>query len=108
MPAWLEKNEDYLAELLVAMAKCVEYSFDKVYIKKGIYSPEGHAQEYFEFLAIRKGLLELIQNKRSLYTMLVPQNADKATEMQTNLSNVLSGTQSLKVIFKPDDNTPNQ
>src|SRR5271165_1378259 len=33
-----------------------------------------------------ESLLELLQNQRCLYTMLVPQNADTATEIQTNLS----------------------
>jgi hypothetical protein len=103
LSSWLEKNQDYLAELLVAMGECVGYSFDKVYMKKGIYSPEGHAAEYFDNWAIRTSLRELLQNQRSLYTMLVPQNPDVAKEFETNLSNVLKGSQALKVVFKADD-----
>lgn len=100
MPSWLEKNEDYLAALLVAMGECVGYSFDKVYIKKGIYSPEGHAHEYFENLTIRRGFLELLQNKRSLYTMIVPQNPEVAADFQTNLSSVIKGSQPLRIVVE--------
>lgn len=103
MQSWLEKNEDYLADLLVAMGECVGHSFDRVYIKKGIYSPEGHAQEFFENVALRKSFLELLQNKRSLYTMLVPQNPEVATDFQTNLSNVIKGTQPLRVVVESDE-----
>lgn len=103
MPTWLSKNEDCLAELLVAMSKYFGHSFDTVYIKKGIYSPEGHATEYFDNVAIRTSLRELLQNQCALYTMLVPQNPQVAQEFQTNLSNVVSGKQPLQVIVKEPD-----
>lgn len=88
------------------MAKCFGHSFDTVYIKKGIYSPEGHATEYFDNVAIRTSLRELLQNQRAIYTMLVSQNPDVAQQIQKNLSSVLSGSQPLQVVFKSDDASP--
>jgi hypothetical protein len=60
MPTCLDKNQDYLADLLVAMSNYFGHSFDAVYIKKGIYSPEGPATEYRDNVAIRTSLRELL------------------------------------------------
>jgi hypothetical protein len=99
---WQSKNEDYLADLLVAMGKCFGYNFDRVYIKKGIYSPEGHAKDELENRAIRFLLLELLQGKRSIPTdtKLIPADEDAADfgkKLQHAISEFLAGQATLPV-----------
>src|ERR1700730_5892479 len=106
LQSWIDKGQDYLADLLVAMGQCLGYSFDRVHIKKGIYSPQGHEKEFAENQAFRAWLIELLQGKRALPTMIVPQNFELARETQTNLLNVLNGSQSLRVSFKSDEDPP--
>jgi uncharacterized protein DUF6680 len=66
LPAWSQKNQDLLADLLHDMGKAVGYNFDKVQIRRGIYSPMGHANLEFETQAIRKLTLEILAGRRAL------------------------------------------
>ena len=55
-----ERATDLLANLLVAMGQTLDYSFDKVYVKKGCYYPEGLGNIEQEQHAVRKGLLNIL------------------------------------------------
>lgn len=56
----LERADEFLSELLVRMGTSLGYSFDKVYVKKGWYYPEGLGDMENEQHALRKGLLRII------------------------------------------------
>ena len=56
----LEKAEELVAELLVKMGKKLGYDFDKVYVKKGCYYPEGLGNIEQEWHAVRRQLLNLL------------------------------------------------
>jgi hypothetical protein len=43
LPAWSEKNQELLANLLHDMGKAVGYDFDTVHLKRSAYTPLGHA-----------------------------------------------------------------
>jgi hypothetical protein len=60
---WSEKADDFLAELLYEMGKTLGFNFDKVKIKRGIYSPKGHGEEWIDNLQIRKGLCNILTGK---------------------------------------------
>jgi hypothetical protein len=66
IPAWTQKNQDLLANLLHEMGLAVGYKFDKVQILRGIYSPKGHAQIELENQLIRRFLIELLAGHRTL------------------------------------------
>jgi hypothetical protein len=53
-----EKANDLVAVLLAAMGKCLGYDFDKVYLKKGGYYPEGLVNVEAEQHALRRQVLE--------------------------------------------------
>src|SRR5208337_4223304 len=55
-----ERAEELLSEMLVRMGNSLGYSFDKVYVKKGWYYPEGLGDMEQEGHALRKGLLRII------------------------------------------------
>jgi hypothetical protein len=56
----IEKSTDLLAEMLMIMGRGLGYSFDKVYIKKGFYYPEGLGNIEAEQHALRRSLLALL------------------------------------------------
>jgi hypothetical protein len=59
----LEKAEDLLAELLVKMGRTLGYDFDKVYVKKACYYPEGLGNIEQELHALRGALLNLLSGQ---------------------------------------------
>jgi hypothetical protein len=56
---WLEKGDDLLADLLYAMARALGYHFDKVTIKRNVYTPVAHGQLEDDLTVIRKGFVEV-------------------------------------------------
>jgi len=54
------KAEELISEMLVKMGNSLGYSFDKVFVKKGWYYPEGLGDMEQENHALRKGLLRII------------------------------------------------
>jgi hypothetical protein len=59
----VDRSNDLLAEMLMRMGKGLNYDFDKVYIKKGFYYPEGLGNIEAEQHALRRGLLALLSGK---------------------------------------------
>ncbi len=59
----LEKANDLLADLLVAMGKTLGYDFDRVYVKKAFYYPEGLVNIEQEQRALRKAVLNLLSGQ---------------------------------------------
>lgn len=66
MDAWIDKGKDLLANLLHEMGKGLGYEFDKVHLKKNIYSPSGHARIEMEQDNIRKGLIEILYHNKTI------------------------------------------
>ena len=105
LPAWSEKNNDYLAELLQAMGSCFGYEFDKVHIKRGIYSPEGHTRDEIEQKALRFYALEILSGRKPLSTMasIMPANEEAAAfgqKLQQSLSDYIDGKKDFTVRIK--------
>lgn len=63
---WNTKRVDLLVELLHKMAQVLNYDFDKTHIKNSSYAPAVHGNIEDEQRDIRKGVIELLQGKRSL------------------------------------------
>jgi hypothetical protein len=55
-----DKVNELVPALLAAMGKCLGYDFDKVYLKKGGYYPEGLFNVELEQHALRRQLLEVL------------------------------------------------
>lgn len=60
---WVDRSEELLIDLLYKMAKEVGYSFDKVSLKRGIYSPRAHGELEEQFKSIREGGWRLLMVK---------------------------------------------
>lgn len=61
-----EQVGELTAALLAEMAKVLEYDFDKVYLKKGVYYPEFLGNVEVEQHALRRAVLELLAGKRRI------------------------------------------
>lgn len=59
----IERSTDLLAEMLRKMGEGLGYDFDKVYIKKGFYYPEGLGNIEAEQHTLRRSLLALLSGK---------------------------------------------
>ena len=68
--AWSTKSQDCLVDLLYTMGRVLNYDFDKVQLKKGAYTPQGHAD--IEKSLIRRGTLDLLYGERALPVEFIP------------------------------------
>ena len=87
IPIWSAKNEELLVNLLFEMGKSLGYSFEKLLIKRNIYSPVGHATIEREQENLRKNLNEVLDGQRIIPMTLV-QDVQQI-ENQTNLQNIM-------------------
>lgn len=63
---WKERRVDLLTALLLQMGRSLDYEFDEVHIKKGIYSPEAHGRIEDENMLIRGGLIRVLYGDAAL------------------------------------------
>lgn len=63
---WGSRNVDFLVALLHAMADDVGYSFDKVSLKRGAYSPIAHGTLEQQHEDLRKALLSVFKGDQPL------------------------------------------
>jgi len=84
LTVWFARNEELLANLLYEMGQSLGYTFDKVLIKRNIYSPVGHERVERENEQIRKGLLNVLNSETAIpMTIIIDQEAlNKQTELQ--------------------------
>lgn len=66
LTASAEKSNELLTDLLYEMAKSLNFDFDKVHLKRGAYIPKGHADFELEQNFIRRSLVELFLEKKSI------------------------------------------
>lgn len=84
---WLAKNEELLANLLYEMGLSLGYAFDKVLIKRNIYSPVGHATIEKENEQIRQGLIEILNSERAVPMTII--SDEEVLRRQNELQNVM-------------------
>ena len=77
LSAWSSRSQDCLVDLLHAMGQALNYQFDKVHLKKGAYTPKGHADIEVEQSLLRRGALELFYGQRALPVRAVDQTQPK-------------------------------
>lgn len=75
-----EKSKELLIDLLYKMAKVLNYDFDKVHLKRGVYIPKGHAEMEMDQFIIRKNLLDLFSGKKPMPIKIVNASEKKQTE----------------------------
>jgi hypothetical protein len=86
---WVQRTEELLAALLQSMSESLGYDFDPVQIRRGAYSPEGHATVEFELQLLRKMVLECLGGNRKVAVTLVPKDEQAAKQGERFLGGVL-------------------
>lgn len=68
---WTDKGNDLFTELLYKMSQSLNYSFDKVHLKKSVYWPRAHSELEADQIIIRKGLVDLFDKNRPIPISIV-------------------------------------
>ena len=75
-----EKALDFLSELLLRMGKSLGYDFDKVYLRKGWYYPEGLGDIEREQHSLRKSLLRVLNGNSRLPVSVFEQRFEELSK----------------------------
>lgn len=108
LAVWTARNDELFINLLFAIAKDVHYKFDRVQLKKAVYSPQAHGDLELEQNMIRKLVLKLLSGKNALKMDVASFPADEnalKTQLAANkaLSDALTGKGTLNVTIKHDE-----
>ena len=68
--AWVRAGDNLFIELLYEMARSLGYHFDKVRLRKGIYSPKGYGELELDQKIIRENLVAILSGKKPLPILL--------------------------------------
>lgn len=84
---WAKKNEDLLADLLYEMGQSLGFKFDKVLIKRNVYSPVGHVKMELEQEQIRNSMLEILSGDKGFPITLISDSdaIKKQEELQSTM-----------------------
>ena len=74
---WLENGDNLFTRLLHSLSRYFGYEFDEVHLKKGIYSPQGHSELELDQITVRKGLVNLFEQKFALPIVIVEPSKNK-------------------------------
>jgi hypothetical protein len=86
---WSARNEELLANLLYEMGISLGFSFDKVLIKRNVYSPQGHANIENENNLIRRGLIGLLNDELKLPVSMTNLGDEESIKKQQELQDLL-------------------
>ena len=67
LPRWTDKSDDLLTDLLYEMSQALQYNFDKLALKKNIYSPQAHGELEMDEYLLRKYVVEMMAGKRPIW-----------------------------------------
>jgi hypothetical protein len=63
---WGLRAEELLTDLLYEMSQCLGYDFDKVTIKRNVYTPRGHGELELDQHVLRKALVDILIGRKAL------------------------------------------
>jgi hypothetical protein len=111
---WDDEAAKLLANLLIKMSEAFSYKFDAVQVKKGAYSPQGHATTELELQLLRRFVLEWLAGDRKVSVSIVPKDDEAAKQGQlfmAGITGIIEGKKQIKVelVSRPDgDDKPNK
>lgn len=97
-----ERAMDFLSGLLEALGKALGYDFNKVQLKRGVYYPQGHADDASARANIRDNLVKVLKGEQPIHMAVVhfpvsEEAMNKQKDVQSALLKTLSGEMPLKV-----------
>lgn len=105
---WSEKKNDQLSDLLYEMSESLGFDFDKVHIKKAGYIPQAYADQQDETDFIRRQLVDVFLNKKSIPMAVTDFPTDKEAlenqkELHKLMKNHYEGKASLSIKLEPEN-----
>jgi len=99
LEAWIMRGDELFTDLLFDMSHAVGYDFDKVHLKRSIYSPKAHGDEESDQRIIRENLVAILSGNKPIPISLIvsPDNLAKQAEFQALFQEFLNGTRTVKV-----------
>jgi hypothetical protein len=99
---WGTKGDELFTDLLYEMSRYLGYDFDKVYLKRSIYTPQAHFDQDQAQLIIRDSLVKILSGEQAIPMNVVSfpvseKALAKEDEVQTRLIECLEGKAVLKV-----------
>lgn len=106
---WIEKQNELLIVMLSAMAADLNLRYDRALLRNGAYIPRGHTDLESEQQKLRHLAIEVLSSKRPLAMDITnfpfsEEVANSQINLQTNLSELLSGENHIKVRIEPENN----
>ncbi len=88
LPIWASKRDDLFVSLLHTISIDVGYSFDRVLLKNGAYTPVAHGDYFNEIANLRKFGIEVLEGKRAIKMDInsLPQPAQQQPAPQTQVA----------------------
>ena len=99
LQSWSVQKDELFIGLLYEMSRCVGYDFDKVHLKRSIYSPRAHGEEELDLKIIRENLVAILSGNKAIpMTVIVPDDTLRAqATLQTSLQEFYDGKRVVKV-----------
>jgi hypothetical protein len=96
---WVSKKDDLLADMLYEISIAVGYDFDKVYLKRSIYLPRAHGNQFLDNEIIRHNLAQILDGKKPLPMRLVTteETQQEQKSIQNKYVEILDGNRTIKV-----------
>ena len=63
---WTDKKTDKHADLLFAMGQSLGYKFERTYIKRSMYYPQGYINIETDNSLIREGIIAILQGRQQI------------------------------------------
>lgn len=84
---WMASGDELFTNLLYSIALDVGYNFDRVQLKKGVYSPIAHGDFENEQATIRKGIISLLggQSALNMNVVGIPTVPETTANVQTEI-----------------------
>jgi len=99
---WFRTKEELFVDLLYEMARSLGYQFDRVHLKRGIYSPQAHDFVERQQREISANLAEILRGDKAIPMKMVSfpgleDARDKQAALQTQVLEFLDGRRAVKV-----------
>jgi hypothetical protein len=87
---WMQKSNDLFVDLLKSLSDVLDFKFDKVQLRRGVYYPRAHEEVEAEQRDLRQSLLKIVSGKSSVPMEVVGFPVDKEVfEKQQKLIELL-------------------
>jgi hypothetical protein len=106
LQTWVVRKDDLFIDLLFQMSRAVGYDFDKVHLKRSIYSPKAHGDEEQDQRIIRESLVSILSGAKPLpMTLIASEDAlTKQAALQKSLQDYFDGKQVVRVKLEKESN----